>query len=364
MIGGGFRNGGSFNSGIAAGQASVARFGAAGAGGARAVAGGRAVVAGAGNSAGDCAGSCGGLETACCEAEGAVVNTGWAYVGEGRGAYSTIQDYNYVGQGCGNFDKQVSMTYYGWRLKKCCICLMFLLLIPALLYLLMTLVGSSHGGTENIPQIQIKTPPPTPAPVLPATTREPFNCNTREAWGPLKVKYCCAKYGKGCTTTPPPTTKPAPPPKPPPPPHPVPVPVPVPAPVPAPPATTSLPFDCNADYLNCYHCLMSRWSVAKRAWCCAHGGRGCPTGPPAPTPPPTTSLPFDCAAGFHNWQAGWSGGKKAWCCSHASKGCPPPPAVTTTCPPLDCNIGFSNWKAGWTPLKKEYCCKHEGKACE
>merc|ERR1712187_997596 len=44
--------------------------------------------------------------------------------------------------------------------------------------------------------------------------------------------------------------------------------------------TTSLPYDCNAGYHGCYHCLIKQWSVSKLAWCCAHMGRGCPTAAP------------------------------------------------------------------------------------
>jgi hypothetical protein len=45
---------------------------------------------------------------------------------------------------------------------------------------------------------------------------------------------------------------------------------------PAPVVTTTLPFDCNAGWHHCYHCLIKQWSVGKLAWCCAHENRGCP----------------------------------------------------------------------------------------
>merc|ERR1712187_27248 len=65
-----------------------------------------------------------------------------------------------------------------------------------------------------------------------------------------KKAFCCQTQGKGCPPTAPPTT---------------------------PGPTTSLPYDCNAGYHGCYHCLIKQWSVSKLAWCCAHMGRGCPT---------------------------------------------------------------------------------------
>merc|ERR1712014_468281 len=80
--------------------------------------------------------------------------------------------------------------------------------------------------------------------------------NWQRGWSEGKKAFCCRTQGKGCPPTAPPT--------PPPPPAP----------------TTSLPYDCNAGYHGCYHCLLKQWSVAKLAWCCQHTGRGCPT--PAP----------------------------------------------------------------------------------
>lgn len=54
-----------------------------------------------------------------------------------------------------------------------------------------------------------------------------------------------------------------------------------------------------------------------------------PTTPPSTTPPPTTSLPYDCSAGVANWAYGWSDAKKAWCCARGGKGCPVPSKVCT-----------------------------------
>merc|ERR1712039_305184 len=55
--------------------------------------------------------------------------------------------------------------------------------------------------------------------------------------------FCCRTQGKGCPPTAPPTT---------------------------PGPATSLPYDCNAGYHGCYHCLLKQWSVSKLAWCCQH----------------------------------------------------------------------------------------------
>merc|ERR1719223_2537864 len=74
----------------------------------------------AATNAGDCTGACGGIEAVCCEAEGAVQNTNWQYVGDGRGAYSSVPQYGFVGEGRGSFEREVVTTYYGWKLTKCC----------------------------------------------------------------------------------------------------------------------------------------------------------------------------------------------------------------------------------------------------
>jgi len=316
----------------------------------------------AGNSAGDCTGACGGMESACCEAEGAVQNTNWQYVGDGRGAYSTVPQYGFVGEGHGSFEREVVTTYYGWKLRKCCIGILVLALIPLVLYLMLLMANPAtiypvFTGIDKYWKVGGGTPAPTPVPTFPKTS-EPYNCFQGGLWTIARKDWCCKNHGRGCTTRPPPT-KPAPttvaatlPPRQ------VPVPIPIPVPTPAPnPGMTSLPYDCNADFTTCYHCLEQRWSVAKRAWCCTHAQRGCPTAPPIATLPATVA-PFDCNAGFLNWQAGWSIGKKAWCCQHMQKGCP-----VATSPPFDCNAGFVRWKEGWSLEKKVWCCKQQHQGC-
>merc|ERR1719414_1702874 len=90
------------------------------------------MIAGNGNSAGDCAGACCGAETACCEAEGAMTNTSWVYTGPG-GSYNPVQSYQFVGEGAGTYDKETTTYFYGWRLRRCCLGILGLLLIPLLI---------------------------------------------------------------------------------------------------------------------------------------------------------------------------------------------------------------------------------------
>jgi len=40
-------------------------------------------------------------------------------------------------------------------------------------------------------------------------------------------------------------------------------------------ATTSLPFDCSADFTDCWECLHHRWSPSKFSYCCKHENIGC-----------------------------------------------------------------------------------------
>merc|ERR1719464_1514404 len=170
-------------------------------------------------SAGECSGACGGAETACCEAAGAVTGTSWQYVGSG-GSYSPSTSYNYVGEGAGSYDKEVVTTFYGWRFRKCCLGLLVLLLIPALIYLLMNMGSSPETDPNETPDNDIIIPDiPTPLPTLP----------------PIPTPMP--------TPTPPPTpAPPVPVPIPAPSPAPVPIPAPTPAPVPQGPPKTCMVF--------------------------------------------------------------------------------------------------------------------------
>jgi len=49
-------------------------------------------------------------------------------------------------------------------------------------------------------------------------------------------------------------------------------------------AATSFPFDCSADYTDCWDCLRHHWSRAKLSYCCQHEKIGCP-------PVETTAVP-------------------------------------------------------------------------
>jgi len=138
--------------------------------------------------------SCGGLGSACFEGAGTMVGTSdWNYVGQGRGNYNA-GGYNYVGEGAGSYTKETVAIPYGCRLRPCCLLLLPLVLLPFL---------ASYLLNNTAAPVPVPIPAPPPPPPIPVPIPAP----------------------------PPPPPPPAPPP---PPPVPVPVPVPVPAPPPAP----------------------------------------------------------------------------------------------------------------------------------
>eukprot|EP00420_Gonyaulax_spinifera_P033355 CAMPEP_0197876058 /NCGR_PEP_ID=MMETSP1439-20131203/5141_1 /TAXON_ID=66791 /ORGANISM="Gonyaulax spinifera, Strain CCMP409" /LENGTH=408 /DNA_ID=CAMNT_0043495327 /DNA_START=11 /DNA_END=1234 /DNA_ORIENTATION=+ len=106
--------------------------------------------------------ACGGFGV-CCEPAGAMVtNTGWAYVGEGRGDFAAMPSYNYVGQGVGAYTKEVTTVSYGWKLRPCCVALLLLGLLLPLLWLLLP---RGDGGTSSVPEPQIPVVQPAPTPI-------------------------------------------------------------------------------------------------------------------------------------------------------------------------------------------------------
>jgi hypothetical protein len=79
-------------------------------------------------------GACGGAGALCCEVDGAVSSVAWNFVGESNGAYDKSGTYNFVGQGCGAYEKKEVVTYYGWKLRPCCMGISALLLILAIFW--------------------------------------------------------------------------------------------------------------------------------------------------------------------------------------------------------------------------------------
>lgn len=97
-----------------------------------------------------------------------ITTTDWNYVGEGRGEFAGITSYSYVGQGTGSFSREVIVTPYGCRLRPCCIVLSLLgLLLPLLFYLFRPDVTPPAPAPLYIPTMSpapMPIPRPTPAP--------------------------------------------------------------------------------------------------------------------------------------------------------------------------------------------------------
>merc|ERR1719384_157240 len=289
--------------------------------------GGRGYAAGAGHGAGSfhagmhgrgAGGSGGGGACGCddgCGAGGTGCGTSYdttgvlSYVGNG-GDYKQETTYTYVGRGAGDFEMVGVPTNFRSNICVCLIpLLLLLLLVPLLLYLLPQMSASP-------------TTTPAPAPIqtmAPMTTSKPFDCKSQGLWSFDKKGWCCKNYGVGCPTKPPPAPRPPPPPPPP-------------APRPIPSTTSPCPFDCNAGYNEWPLQWVKGWTGAKKMFCCRTAGRGCPSELPPPSGLPPSGLPgeedngpFDCNAGYHNCfhclKRQWSPTKLRWCCTNQNKGC-------------------------------------------
>lgn len=337
-----------------------------------------------------CAGACGGAERCCFEAEGSVTSVNWQFVGPGNGMYEQGMSYNFVGEGCGSYDQHEVVTHYGWRVRPCCLGLLACLALGALVWGVM--VSQAQQSEAQSAALAGNF-----------TTKDPFNCLSKEELLPAKTKFCCAKYGKFCeedkaivddasnalvaetsstttltsTSTMPPPTPPATPPmqraapqpavpqRPPMqrPPQPPPVPRAQPPP-PRPPMQRPPPAQPPANRAQPPPAGVRAPMQAFQPG--GHFGGGAPQPPPAALSQPPAGPSYDCAAGFANWAAGWSLSKKMWCCQRTGRGCPPAAGgCSTSAKPFDCTAGYTNdnWVAGWSESKKVWCCQHESRGC-
>merc|ERR1719210_822733 len=116
-----------------------------------------------------CAGTCGGAEVACCDADGAVTSVNWKFVGGGAGNYNKVQTYSYVGEGGGAWIQEEVVTKYGWKVKPSCIGLLVLLLI-----VIIAVMFWPQPKVTTTTTIAPPTPPPTTSAPIP-TTVEPYS---------------------------------------------------------------------------------------------------------------------------------------------------------------------------------------------
>lgn len=159
--------------------------------------------------------------------------------------------------------------------------------------------------------------------------------NWASAWTIAKKNWCCEHVQRACDMT---TTLPS-----------------------LQPLSQELAIQINYDCEAGWDKWEVSWSLAKKAYCCQVGQKGCPSG----NWTPAFNGPFDCAQGSANWEAGWSPQKKVWCCSHKHLGCPQTTTImpTTTAALFECDLGFYNWRTEWSATKQAWCCLEWGKGC-
>lgn len=183
--------------------------------------------------------------------------------------------YDFVGAGRGSYEQDVVTSHYGWRIRKCCLCVLATVPVCLIGGLFVTMRSDQSSTTTSTTGLLLATTTglndlllSTSLPATTSTTAPPYDCNEGdpEDWAPGQTRWCCDREEIGCNvTTPPP-----------------------------PPelqqgdlVSTTAEFECNSgeDFLT--------WNVTKRVFCCVHHKQGCPTTPPpVPDPPlPDPAVP-------------------------------------------------------------------------
>eukprot|EP00405_Crypthecodinium_cohnii_P014743 CAMPEP_0206460006 /NCGR_PEP_ID=MMETSP0324_2-20121206/24509_1 /ASSEMBLY_ACC=CAM_ASM_000836 /TAXON_ID=2866 /ORGANISM="Crypthecodinium cohnii, Strain Seligo" /LENGTH=305 /DNA_ID=CAMNT_0053931655 /DNA_START=90 /DNA_END=1004 /DNA_ORIENTATION=+ len=229
--------------------------------------------------------------------------TTWKYVGEGKGTYEQIQDYNFVGSNQGEFRKQEKPWLVAMQ-KLCEGRWAYFLGGAALLILLWAIVaeirnlfagnattGKCSGNVSSWTQDQRRQCCQEEQIGCPSQP-EPFDCMSgyfawQKTWSPGQQLWCCDHYQRGCAVT-----------------------------------TTPVPYDCEDGYP--YD--VPQWETSKKAWCCEHERVACP-GDVSINP---ANEFHNCQEDYQTWFTSWTSRKKAWCCQHENVACSPP--VTTAAP--------------------------------
>mmetsp|Transcript_58323 Transcript_58323/g.165855 ORF Transcript_58323/g.165855 Transcript_58323/m.165855 type:complete len:212 (-) Transcript_58323:254-889(-) len=112
----------------------------------------------------------------------------WTFVGEGRGTFQPVQNYDYVGHGLGSYQQQVTPPP-----PPTCCSRQRVYLGLGLLLAAVVLVG-------------LLTMPRLRQAAAPSVQTEAFNCKLdfatwRETWSSDKKDWCCANKGKACEAT-------------------------------------------------------------------------------------------------------------------------------------------------------------------
>uniref|UniRef100_A0A7S0A051 Uncharacterized protein n=1 Tax=Pyrodinium bahamense TaxID=73915 RepID=A0A7S0A051_9DINO len=281
-----------------------------------------------------------GIAHLCFEPEGAMTNEEWTYVGAGKGQYSKMQTYEYVGDGAGTFHKEVERGDPGKTVKHMCQGFIAVLVVAGIIAVIYTILAGPKD--EDIqanlgPQVAnattamgtMATEPVQPVRLSDSNAdAQPYDCeegyfNWDKAWSNQKKHYCCDTYGRGC-----PAVAGA-------------------AVAGAQPTTTGefVQYNCEDDG---HKSWIKDWPVEKQAWCCKHRNTGCLRDDDALMEQNEASAreelkqtqepkKYDCNRGGDPWRDHWPVNKRVYCCLNFKVGCP----STSTVPGLPAHVAKS-----------------------
>jgi len=108
------------------------------------------------------------------------IHTDWTYVGEGKGAFTQQQVYNFVGEQRGSFDKHETKTYSHWRPRLCTLVLLGIAAVALAVFALvqyLTLGSATDASTCGA---------------------QDCLCGFHTGWEDDKKVWCCQNHGMGC----------------------------------------------------------------------------------------------------------------------------------------------------------------------
>jgi len=293
---------------------------------------------------------CRGAESLCIEPDGLDPDA-FAFVGEGKGLYKQVQNYNYVGEGSGSWEKVEKITPSSWRLKPACRCLLLSALV---------LVGGVVGWSSYSGSGATTSEPTQQSAMNPESGKgddgefSAADCSDADVveWSDRQRTLCCDRFNKGCLkpvdavdqeAKPPETYRPTSAPS-----------------TPPPDEGPIIRYDCKAGLSN----WQWGWSMGKKDWCCTHENAGCPEQKAPATHAAESEDPYVCAEDYDRWQMKWTIGKRAWCCKHERLACPEGyTGEEQPVAPYDCAAGLADERS-WSEGKKAWCCHNQHKGCE
>lgn len=295
---------------------------------------------------------------------------GWAWVGDGNGAYEQIDQFDYVGDGVGAYEPEVTTVVTSWRVRRLWIWVGAALTITGIAALVV-IPGAPRQSVVNVPTDVRSTRMDIEAAASPGLQTN-YECGPVgvDQWQRPQRDWCCQEFGK-CF---PEAVDPA-----------------------MPPSATAVAMPLPLSDIDCNSGLRhwdSGWSDAKKEWCCHHHGQGCvpsaaPADPPMPPRRPSASPVYDCSEGAEEV---WSVTKRGWCCIQIGRGCRAPEErrqlevqpisgiarngdgesphgmlrrhIGHVPSELDCRADWATWRQSWSSSKKAWCCSHEGRGCQ